>query len=135
MQQRITVCQHLNKPSFVGESGICADITATGDCSGSVTTTTLNQRATFFEAKLRAGLNTRLAGYILWNKGDESIQDDIGPGDPTESVLTKYAFMSIVRSQIPQVAFAFFAQSLIKQQIRPTLARAAAAPGWLCRSL
>jgi Tol biopolymer transport system component len=92
MQQRIGVCQNLSKPSFVGESGICADVIATGDCSGTVTTVTLNQRAAFFDAKLSAGFNAGLAGYIIWNKGSQSVQDDIGPGDPTESVLAKYAF-------------------------------------------
>jgi WD40 repeat protein len=95
MQQRISVCHNLSKPSFVGESGICADIIATGDCSGIVTTATLLQRAAFFDAKLRAGFNAGLAGYILWNKGSQSVQDDIGPGDPTESVLAKYAFGSL----------------------------------------
>src|SRR5258708_5400588 len=92
MQQRIGVCRNLSKPSLVGESGICADVIATGDCSGTVTIITLNQRAAFFDAKLRAGFNAGLAGYIIWDKGSESVQVDIGPGDPTESVLAKYAF-------------------------------------------
>ncbi len=92
MQQRIGVCRNLNKPSFVGESGICADAIATGDCSGIVTTATLRQRAAFFDAKLRAGFNAGLAGYMIWNKDSQSVQDDIGPDDPTESVLAKYAF-------------------------------------------
>ncbi len=92
MQQRISVCHNLSKPSFVGESGICADITASQTCSGTVTTITLHQRTAFFDAKLRAGFDAGLAGYIIWNKGSQSVQDDIGPGDPTESVLAKYAF-------------------------------------------
>ncbi len=91
IQQRIAICRNLNKPAFVGESGICANSVANGDCSGTVTTTTLNQRATFFDAKLSAGFKAGLAGYIIWNKGSESVQGDIGPGDPTESVLAKYA--------------------------------------------
>jgi len=91
MQQRIGICQNLNKPSFVGESGICADTTASEACSGTITTTTLQQRATFFDAKLGAGFNAGLAGYIIWNKGSQSVQSDIGPGDPTEGVLAKYA--------------------------------------------
>jgi hypothetical protein len=91
IQQRITVCRNLNKPAFVGESGICADSAANGDCSGTVTTNTLNQRAAFFDAKLSAGFKAGLAGYFIWNKGSQSVQDNIGPGDPTESVLTKYA--------------------------------------------
>lgn len=91
IQQRIGVCRNLNKPSFVGESGICADITASETCSGTITITTLQQRATFFDAKLSTGFNAGLAGYIIWNKGSESVQYDIGPGDPMESVLAKYA--------------------------------------------
>jgi hypothetical protein len=89
MQQRLNVCQRLNKPSFVGESGICADITANQTCSGTITTTSLHLRATLFAAKLGAGFHAGLAGYIIWNKGDESIQDDVGSGDPTESVVAK----------------------------------------------
>ena len=91
MRQRIGVCQNLNKPSFTGESGICADITAGETCSGTVTTATLHQRAAFFDAKLSAGFNAGLAGYIIWTIGSQSVQDDIGPGDPMESVLAKYA--------------------------------------------
>jgi hypothetical protein len=92
MQQRISICQKLNKPSFVGESGICADITTSGTCSATVTSASLQQRAAFFDAKLSAGFNTGLVGYIIWNKGQESVQNDIGPGDPTESILAKYVF-------------------------------------------
>ncbi len=91
MQQHIAVCHNLNKPSFVGESGIGADITASGNGSGAVTTTSLNQRATLFDAKLSAGFKAGLAGYMIWNKGSQSDQDDIGPGDPTERIVAKYA--------------------------------------------
>jgi mannan endo-1,4-beta-mannosidase len=90
MVQRLNICQHLNKPSFVGESGICADVTASQTCSGAITSTSLHERATLFAAKLDAGFNMGLAGYILWNKGDKSVQSDIGPGDPTEAILAKY---------------------------------------------
>jgi len=55
MQQRIGVCRNLSKPSFVGESGIRADITASQTCSGTVTTITLNQRAAFFDEKYAFG--------------------------------------------------------------------------------
>src|SRR5258708_1666302 len=90
MQRRISVCQNLKKPSFVGEGGICANVTAGGSCSGAVTPATLQQRASFFDAKLSAGFDAGLVGYMLWSKGEQSIQDDIGLGDPTESVLAKY---------------------------------------------
>lgn len=97
MAQRLSICQQLNKPSFVGESGICADVTASQTCSGEITFTSLQQRATLFAAKLNAGFNAGLVGYILWNKGDKSVQDDIGPGDPTESVLATYAHSEFSR--------------------------------------
>lgn len=90
IQQRMSVCQNLHKPSFIGEAGICANTTASGDCSGDVTFTTLQQRASFFDAKLSAGFGAGLAGYILWNKGEQSVQNDIGFGDPTENVLANY---------------------------------------------
>ena len=90
MQQRLRVCQSLNKPAFVGESGICADITADQTCAGTVTVTSLDLRAIHFAAKLTAGFDAGLAGYIIWNKGGESNQSDVGPGDPTESIVAKY---------------------------------------------
>ncbi len=89
--ERLNICQHLNKPSFVGESGICADVTASQTCSGTITSTSLHQRATLFAAKLDAGFNAGLAGYILWNKGDKSGESDIGPDDPTESVIAEHS--------------------------------------------
>ncbi len=91
LQQRMQVCQQLKKPSFVGESGIEADITANGSQSGTITAASLKQRANFFDAKLNAGFKAGLAGYMIWNKGSQSEQDDIGPGDPTERILAKYA--------------------------------------------
>src|SRR5207247_9791505 len=92
---RCGICGDRTKTAFTGQSGISADSTANGDCCGTVTTTTLNQRATFFDAKLSAGFTAGLAGYIIWSKGSQSVQYDIGPGDPTESVLAKYAFPKI----------------------------------------
>lgn len=91
MAQRLDTCLSLNKPAFVGESGICADIDANQTCTGTITITSLQQRATFFTAKLHAGLGAGLAGYILWNKGNRSANNNIGPNDPTESIMTKYA--------------------------------------------
>lgn len=91
IQQRLSICQSLNKPSFVGESGICSDITADQTCSGTVTTTSLHLRATLFAAKLKSGLRAGLAGYMIWNKADQSDQDNVGPGDPIESMMAQYA--------------------------------------------
>jgi mannan endo-1,4-beta-mannosidase len=91
LRQRIPVLQRLHKPFFVGESGICADVTSSGSCSGIVSAASLAQRASFFDAKLCAGLRAGLSGYIIWSKGSRSVQDDVGAGDPTEKVLAQYA--------------------------------------------
>ena len=90
MSQRTNSCLSLNKPAFVGESGICADIDPSQTCSGTITPASLQQRATFFAAKLNAGLNAGLAGYMLWSKGKGSVQYSVGPGDPTESIVAQY---------------------------------------------
>jgi len=90
MRQRVQVLRGLHKPFFVGESGICADVAASGTCTGIVSVRSLVERASFFDAKLSAGLRAGLSGYIIWNKGSRSAQDDVGPGDPTESTLSKY---------------------------------------------
>jgi hypothetical protein len=91
MQQRIEVLQALHKPAFIGESGICADVTANGTCTGIVSPESLAQRASFFDTKLSAGFRAGICGYIVWNKGPLSLQDDVGQGDPTENALAKYA--------------------------------------------
>jgi hypothetical protein len=91
MQQRIQVLQTLDKPAFVGESGICAGVGANGVCTGVVSPESLARRASFFEMKLSAGFRANICGYIIWNKGPRSAEDDIGRGDPTESVLAKHA--------------------------------------------
>lgn len=116
MQQRINVCRNLKKPAFVGESGICADVTASGDCSGTVTASTLKQRASFFNAKLSAGFNAGLSGYILWNKGSQSDGYDIGPSDPVESSLATYALSTpsipIAQARPRRYRYAFLEHSI-----------------------
>jgi mannan endo-1,4-beta-mannosidase len=91
MRQRLAILLRLHKPAFVGEAGICANVRADGACAGVVTQSSIARRASLFNAKLAAGFAAGLSGYIIWNKGSQSVQDDIGPGDPTESVLAKYA--------------------------------------------
>jgi mannan endo-1,4-beta-mannosidase len=91
LQRRIQVLQRLHKPFFVGESGICADVTSSGTCSGIISAASLAQRASWFDAKLCAGFRAGLSGYIIWTKGSRSVQNDVGPGDPTENVLAQYA--------------------------------------------
>jgi mannan endo-1,4-beta-mannosidase len=91
MEKRLDVCRSLNKPSFVGEAGICAGIDSSQTCTDTIVPASLQLRAQFFAAKLQAGFNAGLAGYIIWNKGSRSVQSDIGPGDPAEKVLAQYA--------------------------------------------
>ena len=94
MKERLNACLSLNKPSFVGESGICANVDSSWTCSGMITPISLQQRATLFAAKLDSGLNAGLAGYIIWSKGNRSVKNDIGYSDPTESVVAQYTTMS-----------------------------------------
>lgn len=93
LRQRLEALQRLHKPAFVGESGICADVGINGACMGAVSQASLSRRASLFDGKLATGFDMGLSGYIIWNKGSQSVQDDIGPGDPTESVLAKYTLM------------------------------------------
>jgi hypothetical protein len=91
LQQRIEVLQALHKPALIGESGICADVAPNGTCTGMVSPESLAQRASFFDTKLSAGFRAGICGYIIWNKGAHSSQNDVGQGDPTENALAKYA--------------------------------------------
>ena len=91
LQVRLNQCAALNKPLFVGEVGMLANIQPDGSASGPVTSTTLAQRAQFFDAKLKAQFAAGVAGIALWAKGDSSQSYDIGPGDPAEAVLKSYA--------------------------------------------
>jgi hypothetical protein len=91
MVERLNTCQSLDKPSFVGESGICADVGSSQTCTGTITPASLQLRAQLLAAKLNAGFSTGLAGYIIWNKGSRSVKNDIGPEDPVEKVLAQYA--------------------------------------------
>jgi len=90
LQNHLNACHSDNKPAFVGEAGICADVTATGSCSGTVNAASLTQRASFFKAKMDAAFTNGAAGYIIWEQGSSSAGWGIGPGDPTESVMAAY---------------------------------------------
>jgi hypothetical protein len=90
--QRIKDCHSLKKPIFVGESGIPSDVQPDGTSgSGIVTPDTLNQRATFFKAKIDAANAAGVVGYVIWFKSPyytpATDPYSIGEGDPTESVL------------------------------------------------
>jgi mannan endo-1,4-beta-mannosidase len=88
----IAACAQLGKPTFVGESGIPANVQPDGSSgSAPITTATLNQRAAFFKAKIDAGNAAGLSGYVIWFKSPYYTPQlnsyAIGEGDPTQSVL------------------------------------------------
>src|SRR5216684_575883 len=72
LAQRIAQCQALNKPIAVSESGIAADVDGNGQDTGTVTSITLQKRASFFQAKLVAAFDTGVAGYVLWEKEQDA---------------------------------------------------------------
>lgn len=105
LQVRIDQCSALNKPLFIGESGIHACGYAGGPpcshplCDAPNTCYTQQERATFFQAKMNVFLNTNGGvGYAFWIYRDNYLmgQDDNDPTlrftstDPLASVA--YAF-------------------------------------------
>jgi len=87
LQNHLNACHSDNKPAFVGEAGICADVTTTGSCGGTVTAASLTQRASLFKAKMDAAFTAGAAGYIIWEQGTSSVGWGVGPGDPTKGVM------------------------------------------------
>jgi mannan endo-1,4-beta-mannosidase len=106
----LSQCRADGKPSFVGEAGICAFVNSEGNCVTPTTTTTLANRADDFKAKIKAGLEAGLSGYLIWAAAhscsgkDHSNEYDVGANngtrshrcpvpevDPTESVLAAFA--------------------------------------------
>jgi hypothetical protein len=101
LAQRISQCRALHKPIVVSESGIAADVGRSGQDTGTVTAGTLLNRAKFFQAKLTAAFKRGVAGYVLWEKEQDSSNSaqnfgqhqlfEIGPVDPTNSVTARVA--------------------------------------------
>lgn len=100
----VDACHALDKPVYVGESGIPANVgpdgTPNSTCSPwpscspvPVTGQSLQQRADFFTAKIQAANNKGVAGYVIWVKSpyyDTSTEGyAIGTDDPTEAVLSQ----------------------------------------------
>ena len=85
MQVRINQCRALNKPLFVGESGIQA-----GTVGGYA------RRAQLFADKFAAQFAAGIVGELVWDwrdgpHGGSSLDDyNVGPGDPVLSVLDVY---------------------------------------------
>ncbi len=79
----IAACNALNKPIFVGESGIKA--TSVGG--------TLADRAAAFNAKLAAMFKAGVRGFLVWswnNSASTTNNWQVGPGDPTIKVIDSY---------------------------------------------
>jgi mannan endo-1,4-beta-mannosidase len=84
----------LNKPLFVGEAGIRADV------AGPLDSASLQIRAEYFAAKIQRQLDAGVDGFLLWEKvlepsdapdvagGHEAY--GIGFGDPTEDVTRRF---------------------------------------------
>jgi len=101
LAERISDCQALGKPIFVGESGVVANVQADGSppqcepwpgCSPyPVTIQTLSRRASFFQAKIQAAFTAGTAGYVVWFKSPFYDPNGepfaIGSKDPTEPVM------------------------------------------------
>jgi mannan endo-1,4-beta-mannosidase len=104
LAQRIAQCHSLNKPLFVGESGIVADVGDGGQSTGAINATSLQLRAGFFAAKMTAAFGNGVVGYVLWDKEQDASNSTynlndgryaVGPNslfaDPTNSVTASMA--------------------------------------------
>jgi mannan endo-1,4-beta-mannosidase len=93
LNDRLNACNNLNKPSFIGEAGICGEVSSTGSCGSTVTSTTLNNRSNFFQNKLYAAFVSHyIHGYLIWTKSSCCSNGwNVGPNDPTEYTLSRYA--------------------------------------------
>ena len=93
---RLSQCgpEGLNKPLFVGEVGISADVV------GGLDEGSLQQRASYFEAKIARQAEAGVDGFVLWEKVLEASDSPevaggheaygVGYGDPTENVTRAY---------------------------------------------
>ena len=81
LQVRIRQCRALNKPVFVGETGILLS-----EAGGSTLT-----RSLYIKAKLRAQLDLGVVGELLWAWNNEPVlltTFDVGARDPALTVLS-----------------------------------------------
>ncbi len=102
LAQRLAQCGPggLNKPIFVGESGIAADVDSAGNRTGTISASSLQARAGLIEAKIEAQFAAGMDGYLLWERirepSDSSFNSGArgpygaGPGDPIEDVLRRF---------------------------------------------
>ncbi len=97
----ISQCRALNKPVFIGEAGIKADVGDSGRSTGKISGASLNLRAGFFDAKMTAAFRSGVVGYVIWDKrqfASWSLQNygggglyEVGPVDPANAVTATIA--------------------------------------------
>ncbi len=84
----INYCHGLNKPIFAGEAGLNASVQPDWSTSGTVSASSLAQRAAFFQQKMTAQFGLGTVGFLIWSKTlGASAGWDVAPGDPTEAVM------------------------------------------------
>jgi mannan endo-1,4-beta-mannosidase len=95
LAERAAQCASLHKPLFIGESGIPANVNDFGQSTGKITSTSLQLRAGFFDAKMTAAFSSGLVGYVIWEKQQDASNSPlnyyngsyiVGPSDPTNYV-------------------------------------------------
>jgi hypothetical protein len=92
LQAQLNRCAALNKPLFVGESGI----TGVGG---------LGTRASDFQAKFTAQFSAGVVGELIWDwrtgsEGGSSLTSyEVGPGDPVLALLAQYAHQATARAR------------------------------------
>jgi hypothetical protein len=117
LKERIADCHALGKPIFIGESGIAANVQSDGsepacpnwpNCpnpADDLSFQTLDQRATFFQAKIHSANNAGVTGYVIWFKSPYYAASTdhyaIGDGEATESVLAQ-ALQANPPAQVPE---------------------------------
>jgi hypothetical protein len=80
----IAACKSLNKPIFVGESGIQVN---------DIASTSFANRASEFDAKCTAMFNAGLGGFLVWswnNSPSVPASWQVGAGDPTLTVINSH---------------------------------------------
>jgi hypothetical protein len=104
LAQRIAQCRSLNKPLFIGESGIVADVGDAGQSTGTINSNSLQLRAGFYAAKMTAAFGNGVVGYVVWDKEQDASNSTynlnngryaVGPSslftDPTNTVTASMA--------------------------------------------
>ena len=91
MTALIDQCKAIGKVTFLGEVGICRNVQADGSCSGNTDASTLQRRASLFDAKFKAGLDYGLVGMLLWqwSPGQDTALG-VFASDPVETTMQKY---------------------------------------------